>query len=79
MLVATAKAVKVAMDKANSTVTAASNAQSAANTANTNANGRVPNTRKINNKALSVEITLTASDISVLRLSGGNCDRCNKF
>nr|ELR5035218.1 hypothetical protein [Providencia stuartii] len=34
-----------------------------ATNANNNANGRVPNTRKVNNKALSADITLTASDI----------------
>lgn len=31
--------------------------------ANTNANGRVPNTRKVNNKALSADITLSAGDV----------------
>ncbi|HGN0249657.1 TPA: phage tail protein, partial [Proteus mirabilis] len=54
----------------NEAKTAASNAQKtanaaqiAANNANTNANGRVPNSRKINNKPLSTDITLTASDV----------------
>ncbi|MEQ4624217.1 hypothetical protein [Providencia manganoxydans] len=49
---------------------AGTDAQSTANTANTNAtnannnaNGRVPNTRKINNKPLSADITLTAGDV----------------
>ncbi|MTC44349.1 phage tail protein [Providencia sp. wls1922] len=31
--------------------------------ANTNANGRVPNTRKVNNKPLSADITLSAGDV----------------
>ncbi|WP_369309195.1 phage tail protein [Providencia rettgeri] len=46
------------------------NAQNSANAANTaatnannNANGRVPNTRKVNNKPLSADITLSASDV----------------
>ena len=38
-------------------------AQTAANNANTNANGRVPSTRKINNKPLSADISLTAGDV----------------
>lgn len=49
---------------------AGTDAQSTANTANTNAtnannnaNGRVPNTRKVNNKPLSADITLTAGDV----------------
>ncbi|MDX4944328.1 hypothetical protein AB7315_06040 [Providencia manganoxydans] len=49
---------------------AGTDAQTTANTANTNAtnannnaNGRVPNTRKVNNKALSADITITASDV----------------
>nr|ELR5111146.1 phage tail protein [Providencia stuartii] len=48
----------------------ATNAQTTANTANTNAtnannnaNGRVPSTRKVNNKPLSTDINLTASDV----------------
>lgn len=52
---------------------AGTDAQSTANTANTNAtnannnaNGRVPNTRKINNKPLSADITLTAGDVGAL-------------
>ncbi|MGX8931682.1 phage tail protein, partial [Proteus mirabilis] len=40
-----------------------SNAQTAANNANNNANGRVPNSRKVNNKPLSADITLTAGDV----------------
>ena len=47
----------------NEAKTAASNAQTAANNANNNANVRVPNTRKVNNKPLSADITLTASDV----------------
>lgn len=49
---------------------AGTDAQTTANTANTNAtnannnaNGRVPNTRKVNNKALSADITITAGDV----------------
>ncbi|HFT1683862.1 TPA: phage tail protein [Providencia stuartii] len=48
----------------------ATNAQTTANTANTNAtnannnaNNRVPSTRKVNNKPLSADINLTASDV----------------
>ncbi|EUC94042.1 phage tail protein [Providencia alcalifaciens] len=33
------------------------------NTANNNANSRVPNTRRVNNKPLSTDITLTAGDV----------------
>ncbi|WP_109397498.1 phage tail protein [Proteus faecis] len=47
----------------NEAKTAASNAQTAANNANNNANGRVPSTRKVNNKPLSADITLTAGDV----------------
>ncbi|WP_273841980.1 phage tail protein [Providencia rettgeri] len=46
------------------------NAQNSANAANTaatnannNANGRVPNSRKVNNKPLSADITLSAGDV----------------
>lgn len=42
---------------------AGTNAQNTANAANTNANGRVPNTRKVNNKALSTDISLNAGDV----------------
>ncbi|VEB71163.1 Uncharacterised protein [Providencia rustigianii] len=38
-------------------------ANTAATNANNNANGRVPSTRKVNNKPLSVDITLSASDV----------------
>ncbi|MEX3024825.1 phage tail protein [Proteus sp. STS61-E] len=37
--------------------------QKSADDANTNANSRVPNTRKVNNKPLSTDITLTAGDV----------------
>lgn len=37
--------------------------QKSADDANTNANSRVPNTRKVNNKSLSTDITLTAGDV----------------
>ncbi|WP_368870523.1 phage tail-collar fiber domain-containing protein [Proteus mirabilis] len=37
--------------------------QKSADDANTNANSRVPNTRKVNNKPLSADITLTAGDV----------------
>ncbi|WP_249216209.1 gp53-like domain-containing protein [Providencia rettgeri] len=42
---------------------AGTNAQNTANAANTNANGRVPSTRKVNNKALSADISLNAGDV----------------
>ena len=38
-------------------------ANTAATNANNNANGRVPNSRKVNNKPLSNDINLTASDV----------------
>ncbi|WP_272524194.1 phage tail protein [Providencia sp. PROV230] len=38
-------------------------AKKAGTDANTNANGRVPNTRKVNNKPLSADITLSAGDV----------------
>ncbi|ATG14938.1 tail fiber protein [Providencia alcalifaciens RIMD 1656011] len=38
-------------------------ANTAATNANNNANGRVPNTRKVNNKPLSTDITLSAGDV----------------
>ena len=38
-------------------------ANTAATNANNNANGRVPNTRKVNNKPLSTDITLSAADV----------------
>ncbi|QER01331.1 phage tail protein [Proteus mirabilis] len=38
-------------------------AQKSADDANANANSRVPNTRKVNNKPLSTDITLTAGDV----------------
>lgn len=34
--------------------------------------GKVPNTRKVNNKALSADITLTASDVGAVGLSGND-------
>lgn len=43
--------------------TGLSKVQKSADDANTNANSRVPNTRKINNKPLSADITLTAGDV----------------
>ncbi|MEH0874967.1 phage tail protein, partial [Pectobacterium cacticida] len=43
--------------------TAAANAATAAANANTNANGRVPSGRKINGKALTADIALTAGDV----------------
>lgn len=42
---------------------AGTDAQSTANAANNNANGRVPSTRKVNGKALSEDISLGASDV----------------
>ncbi|WP_323851373.1 hypothetical protein [Xenorhabdus szentirmaii] len=41
----------------------ANTAQTAANNANNNANGRVPSGRKVNGKALSSDIALTAGDV----------------
>ncbi|EPM1114386.1 phage tail protein [Proteus mirabilis] len=43
--------------------TGLSKVQKSADAANTNANSRVPSTRKVNNKPLSTDITLTASDV----------------
>ncbi|MEQ4935492.1 phage tail protein [Proteus terrae] len=56
----------------NEAKTAASNAQTAANNANNNANGRVPNTRKVNGKPLSGDINLTASDVGALTQAQGD-------
>ncbi|WP_238485617.1 phage tail protein [Rahnella ecdela] len=39
--------------------------------ANDNANTRVPSTRKVNNKVLSTDITLTAADVGALASTGG--------
>ncbi len=52
-----------AQKTANDAVSKATAAQTAANNANTNANGRVPNTRKVNGKPLSADISLTAGDV----------------
>ncbi|WP_427123901.1 phage tail protein [Proteus mirabilis] len=43
--------------------TGLSKVQGSADDANTNANSRVPSTRKVNNKPLSADITLTAGDV----------------
>ncbi|WOO49940.1 phage tail protein [Hafnia alvei] len=43
--------------------TGLSKVQKSADDANTNANSRVPSTRKVNNKPLSADITLTAGDV----------------
>ncbi|WP_230083330.1 phage tail protein [Providencia sp. wls1950] len=43
--------------------TTANSANTAATNANNNANGRVPSGRKVNNKALSGDISLTAGDV----------------
>ncbi|EPM1428597.1 phage tail protein [Proteus mirabilis] len=43
--------------------TGLSKVQKSADAANTNANSRVPSTRKVNNKPLSTDITLTVSDV----------------
>ncbi|QQE95069.1 phage tail protein [Providencia rettgeri] len=45
------------------TDTKVADAKKAGTDANTNANGRVPNTRKVNNKPLSADITLSAGDV----------------
>lgn len=42
---------------------AAATAQKTAEAANDNANGRVPNTRKVNNKQLNADISLSAGDV----------------
>ncbi|MDL5371062.1 hypothetical protein QSH15_14400, partial [Proteus faecis] len=47
----------------NDGVSKANTAQTTANNANNNANGRVPNTRKVNGKQLNADITLTAGDV----------------
>ncbi|WP_116186459.1 phage tail protein [Pectobacterium aquaticum] len=56
-------AVSVATTAANTAATAAANA-------NTNANGRVPSGRKVNGKALSADIVLTAGDVGALTAGG---------
>lgn len=56
----------------NEAKTAASNAQTAANNANNNANSRVPNTRKVNGKPLSADISLTAGDVGALTQNQGD-------
>ncbi len=43
--------------------TGLSKVQKSADAANTNANSRVPSTRKVNNKPLNTDITLTAGDV----------------
>ncbi|POE07861.1 hypothetical protein BV921_17305 [Pectobacterium odoriferum] len=50
--------------------TAANNAATAATSANTNANGRVPSGRKVNDKALTADIALTAVDVGALPTNG---------
>ncbi|WP_346468025.1 hypothetical protein [Pectobacterium versatile] len=50
--------------------TAANNAATAASSANTNANGRVPSGRKVNGKALTADIALTATDVGALPTNG---------
>ncbi|WP_420065587.1 hypothetical protein [Pectobacterium colocasium] len=50
--------------------TAANNAATAATNANTNANGRVPLGRKVNGKALTADIALTAADVGALPAAG---------
>ncbi|MEL7631164.1 phage tail protein [Pectobacterium aroidearum] len=55
---------KLETDTAVSVVaTAANNAATAAASANTNANGRVPSGRTVNGKALSADISLSAGDV----------------
>lgn len=55
-----------AQTTANEAKTTASAAQTAATNANNNANGRVPTSRKINGKALTADISLTAADVGAL-------------
>lgn len=62
---ADSKAV-AAQTTANEAKTTASAAQTAATNANNNANGRVPTSRKINGKALTADISLTAADVGAL-------------
>lgn len=68
-----ANGAKTAADNAQKTAneakTAAGAAQTAANNANSNANGRVPSGRKVNNKALTADISLTAADVGALTKS----------
>ncbi|HEK2968291.1 TPA: phage tail protein, partial [Proteus mirabilis] len=47
-------------------------AKTVANNANNNANGRVPNTRKVNGKPLSGDISLNASDVGALTQAQGD-------
>lgn len=65
-----ANGAKTAADNAQKTAneakTAAGAAQIAATDANNNANGRVPSGRKVNNKALTADISLTAADVGAL-------------
>ncbi|MCW2479186.1 hypothetical protein [Candidatus Symbiopectobacterium sp. NZEC135] len=56
--------------KVSAATTAASNAATAAASANTNAEGRVPSGRKVNNKPLTADITLSAGDVGALPLGG---------
>lgn len=62
---ADSKAV-AAQTTANEAQTTASAAQTAATNANNNANGRVPTSRKINGKALTADISLTAANVGAL-------------
>lgn len=59
-------AASTADSKAVAAQTTASAAQTAATNANNNANGRVPTSRKINGKALTADISLTAADVGAL-------------
>lgn len=65
-----ANGAKTAADNAQKTAneakTAAGTAQTAATNANNNANGRVPSGRKVNGKALTADISLTAADVGAL-------------
>ncbi|MGO2335559.1 phage tail protein [Providencia sp.] len=68
-----------AQTTANTAVDNAATAQTAANNANTNANGRVPNTRKVNNKPLNTDITLNAADVGAHSKEESNAELALKF
>lgn len=61
-----------AQKTANDGVSKANIAQTTANNANNNANGRVPNTRKVNGKQLNEDINLNAGDVGALTQAQGD-------
>lgn len=66
---------ETAKNIADAAAIAASIAQTSSNNANNNANGRVPSGRKINGKALTADIALTAGEVGAY--TKAECD--NKF